>query len=42
MAAHQEDGTRGRGGSPAYSETELLNLLEIIERIIPVSGDEWD
>ena len=42
MAARQDDGARGRGGSPAYSETELLNLLSIIERIIPVSGEEWD
>ncbi len=42
MAARQEDGARGRGGSPAYSETELLNLLGIIERIIPVSREEWD
>ena len=42
MAARQDDGARGRGGSPAYSETELLNLLGIIERIIPVSGEEWD
>jgi hypothetical protein len=42
MAARQEDGARGRGGSPAYSEMELLNLLGIIERIIPVKGEEWD
>ena len=42
MAARQDDGARGRGGSPAYSETELLNLLSVIERIIPVSGEEWD
>jgi hypothetical protein len=42
MTAGQEKGTRGRGGSPAYSETELLHLLGIIERIIPVSGEEWD
>jgi hypothetical protein len=40
MAARQEEGARGRGGSPAYSE--LLNLLGIIEQIIPVSGEEWD
>jgi hypothetical protein len=42
MAARQDDGTRGRSGSPAYSEMELLNLLSIIERIILVSGEEWD
>jgi hypothetical protein len=34
--------TRGRGGSPSYSEMELLNLLGIIKRIIPASGEEWD
>jgi hypothetical protein len=42
MAARQDDSARGRGGSPAYSEMELLNLLSIIKRIIPVSGEEWD
>jgi hypothetical protein len=42
MTARQEEGARGRGGSPAYSEMELLNLLGIIEQIIPVSGEEWD
>jgi hypothetical protein len=42
MAAGQEEGAGGRGGSPAYSKMELLHLLDIMERIIPVSGEEWD
>jgi hypothetical protein len=42
MVARQEEGARGRGGSPAYSEMEWLNLLGIIGQIIPVSGEEWD
>jgi hypothetical protein len=42
MGAGQEKGARGRGGSPAYSEMELLNLLGFIEWIISVSGEEWD
>jgi hypothetical protein len=39
MAARQEEGARGRGGSPAYSEMELLTLLGIIEWIILVSRE---
>ncbi len=42
MVEGQEEGTRGRGGSPADSEMELLHLPGIIERIIPVSGEEWN
>jgi hypothetical protein len=39
MVARQEEVARGRGGSPAYSK---MNLLSVIERIIPGRREEWD
>jgi hypothetical protein len=41
VATQYAEGGR-RGVSPAYSEMELLHLLCIVERLILLSGEEWD